>query len=85
MPGFPGMTITKVEGCSASSRHIAHNIREELTDFTPKVRIEILAPPELADPIVDRIVHIGNTGQIGDGLVWITDVERAVFIHPIMA
>lgn len=82
LPGFPGMTISQAEGCSAPVRHgPALSIMEELTDFTRKLRIEIICPDEIADEIVDRITDIGQTGHLGDGIVWVTDVQRAVFIH----
>lgn len=85
IPGFPGMTVSKVEGCSAPVRHgPPHNIKEELTDYTPKVRIEIVCPDELADTLVDRIILTAQTGHIGDGLVWVTDVPRAAFIFKSM-
>ena len=81
LPGFPGMTVSKVEGCSAPNRHLAHhNIKEQLTDYTPKVRIEIVAPDEVAQQIFDRITQVAKTGHFGDGLVWITEVEQAAFI-----
>jgi nitrogen regulatory protein P-II 1 len=86
LPGFPGMTVSKVEGCSAPSRHISrHNIKDELTDYTPKVRIEIVSPDEVCDSIVDLIVHTAQIGQIGDGLVWVTDITRAVFLYKSVA
>ncbi|MQY50284.1 P-II family nitrogen regulator [Rhodocyclus tenuis] len=81
IPGFPGMTVSKAEGCSAPSRHSPSSIKEELTDFTPKVRIEIVAPDEVAEAIYNAIVSVAQTGHIGDGLVWMTDIERASFIH----
>lgn len=84
LPGFPGMTVSKAEGCSAPSRHSPHTIREELTDFTPKVRIEIVADDAVAEAIVDRIIAVAQTGHIGDGLVWTTEVGRAAFIHKTM-
>jgi nitrogen regulatory protein P-II 1 len=81
LPGFPGMTVSKVEGCSAPARHIVrHNIKDELTDYTPKVRIEIVAPDEAAELIFQRITEVAQTGHFGDGIVWITEVERAAFI-----
>ena len=78
----PGMTVTKVEGCSAPSRHVPAKVRikDELTDYTPKVRVEIVAPDEIADELVECIVQVASTGQTGDGLVWVTDIQRAVFI-----
>lgn len=80
-PGFPGMTISKAEGCGATARHVPNSIKEELTDFTDKVRIEIIAPDEMVDELVGHIVNVATTGQTGDGLVWVTDVQKAVFIR----
>lgn len=82
LPGFPGMTVTKVEGCSAASRHVPTRtkIKDELTDYTPKVRVEIVAPDEVAEVIFQRITEVAQTGHYGDGLVWITEVQRAAFI-----
>lgn len=81
LPGFPGMTVARVEGCSAPTRHVArHNIKDELTDYTAKVRIEIVAPDDVADAIFQRITEVAQTGHYGDGLVWITELEKAAFI-----
>ena len=79
--GFPGMTVSKVEGCSAPSLHSPANLKEELTDYTPKIRIEIVAPDEVCNSIVDTIVDNARVGQMGDGLIWVTDIERAVFLY----
>ena len=81
LPGFPGMTVSRVEGCSAPGRHLApHNIKEQLTDYTPKVRVEIVAPDDVAQVIFDRVTQVAQTGHFGDGLVWITDIEQAAFV-----
>ncbi len=82
LPGFPGMTVAKVEGCSAPTRHVAGRVRikDELTEYTPKVRIEIVAPDEVAPAIFERITEVAQTGHYGDGLVWMIDVERAAFV-----
>lgn len=85
IPGFPGMTVIKAEGCSAPARHgPSHSIKDELTDYTPKVRIEIVAPDEVVQPIVDCIVGVASTGHIGDGLVWVTEIGQAVFVYKSM-
>lgn len=86
LPGFPGMTVTKVEGCSAPSRHIPARVKiqEELTDYTAKVRIEIVAPDEVAELIFQRITDVAQTGHYGDGLVWITNIDKAAFIFKTM-
>jgi nitrogen regulatory protein P-II 1 len=80
MPDFPGMTVTKVEGCSAVSRHASVNLREQLTDYTPKSRIELVADDPIADRAYDLILNVAKTGQVGDGLVWIMPVDRASFV-----
>ena len=81
LPGFPGMTVTRVEGCSAPSRHVPrHTVKEELTDYTAKVRVEIVAPDDVAEVIFQRITEVAQTGHYGDGLVWIVELEKAAFI-----
>jgi len=82
LPGFPGMTISQAEGCSAPSRHGPPvSIKDELTDFTRKVRIEIVCPDEIADRIVECITDVAQTGHLGDGIVWVTEISRAIFVH----
>lgn len=82
LPGFPGMTISQAEGCSAPSRHGPPvSIKDELTDFTKKTRIEIVCPDEIANSIVDCITDIAQTGQLGDGIIWVTEIAKAVFVH----
>ena len=85
LPGFPGMTVSRVEGCSAPSRHVARQrIKDELTDYSPKMRIEIVAPDDVAEAIFQRITEVAQTGHYGDGLVWITEVEKAAFVFKTM-
>lgn len=82
LPDFPGMTVLRAEGCTGNKRHApaSNKIKDELTDFTPKVLITIIAPDEVAEPLVDRIIQVAQSGHIGDGLVWVTEVERAAFV-----
>ena len=81
IPGFPGMTVSRVEGCSAPSVHRPSNLKEELTDFSPKIRIEIVAPDEVVDDLVEAISRISQSGSLGDGIIWVADVQRAVFLY----
>lgn len=79
LPGFPGMSVGKVEGCSRfPSGQNARNPKEALTEFSSKIRIEMVCPDEMVDPIVRLIADLGFTGQAGDGLVWVTDVVHRV-------
>lgn len=79
-PGFPGMTVAKVEGCSAPAKTSKTTIRDELTDYTAKVRIEIVCNAEIAPMLMDKIVAVCQTGQMGDGVVWCTPAPKAFFI-----
>ena len=56
------------------------NIKDELTDYSAKVRVEIVCNDELAQVLMDRIVTVCQTGQMGDGVVWCTEVPKAFFI-----
>lgn len=76
--GFPGMTVTKVEGCGHHVAKPSVGIREELTDYSPKVRIDMVAPDEQVEGILQILVEVGQTGQVGDGIVWVTPVERMI-------
>jgi nitrogen regulatory protein P-II 1 len=79
--GFPGMSISRVDGCSRwPDGGNPKSIKEELTDFSNKTRIEIVADDELVDRIVDVLAYVAHTGQTGDGLVWVTPVETRVRI-----
>jgi nitrogen regulatory protein P-II 1 len=75
---FPGMTISKVEGCGHHVAKPAQGIREELTDYSPKIRIDIVIPDDMLEGILQILVEVGHTGQVGDGIVWVTPVERMI-------
>ncbi|MDP1898325.1 MAG: P-II family nitrogen regulator, partial [Sulfurimicrobium sp.] len=73
LPGFPGMNISHVEGSSAHAGMEQHDtLKGELTDFTKKIRIEIVSPDELVPDILRIIHHNAHTGQTGDGVLWVT-------------
>lgn len=75
LPGFPGMSMSHIEGCSGHAGTEQHDtLKGELTDFTKKIRIEIVAPDEMVPDILRIIHHNAHTGQTGDGVLWVTDV-----------
>lgn len=75
MKGFPGMTVVHAEGCSADEGDGTDtDLQCELTEFSSKVRIEIVAPEEKVQEIVKIIYECGHSGQKGDGILWVTDV-----------
>lgn len=72
------MTVTKVDGCGHHLAKPNHGIREELTDYSPKVKIEIVAPENMVEGLLQVLVEVGHTGQVGDGIVWVTEAERMI-------
>ena len=80
IPDFPGMTVSKVEGCSAPTRANKASIKDELTDYSAKVRIEIVCHADIAELLMEKIVAVCQTGQVGDGVVWCTPVPKSYFI-----
>jgi nitrogen regulatory protein P-II 1 len=76
IPDFPGMTITKAEGSGYHPDKVADNsIKSELTDYSAKVRIEIVSPDDMVGRLVAIIHEATHTGRAGDGVVWVTAVE----------
>jgi nitrogen regulatory protein P-II 1 len=77
MVGFPGMTISKVQGCSGHAGLERHNsLRAELTEFTDKIKLEIVSPDDRVAEIVKLIHQHTYTGKPGDGLLWVTEVHE---------
>jgi nitrogen regulatory protein P-II 1 len=80
--GISGMTITEVKGFGRQKGHTElYRGAEYSVDFLPKVKIEILAPAELAPKIVETIRESAQTGKIGDGKIFISNVEEVIRIR----
>ncbi len=80
--GVQGMTVTEVQGFGRQSGHTeVYRGAEYTVDFVPKVRIELVVDATDAERIAGLIVDAARTGKIGDGKVWITDVDRLVRIR----
>lgn len=70
IPNFPGLTMIKADGFTAPASVGKRTVREELTDYTPKVMVTVLADDDMVEEIRNTIIMICSTGQIGDGIVW---------------
>ena len=83
--GFPGMTVSDVRGFGREkgihAHGGAHRVIEDFVEYVKKARIEIVAPDEMVDVIVDTIGRAAHTGNPGDGKVFVWPVERAVRIQ----
>jgi len=80
--GVSGMTVTEVKGFGRQRGHTELYRGAEYTiDFVPKSRIEVAVSDELAEQVVDAIAQAAKTGTVGDGKIFIWDLERAVRIR----
>ncbi len=80
--GVSGMTVTEVRGFGRQGGHTeTYRGAEYSIDFIPKVRLELVVDDSSVDEIVAAIKEGASTGKIGDGKIWITNVDRIVRIR----
>ncbi|MBE1277112.1 nitrogen regulatory protein P-II [Enterovibrio baiacu] len=80
--GITGMTVSEVKGFGRQKGHTElYRGAEYMVDFLPKVKLEIVVAADMADQCVDTIVETAQTGKIGDGKIFVTEVERVVRIR----
>jgi nitrogen regulatory protein P-II 1 len=80
--GVTGITVSEVRGFGRQGGH-SETFRgaEYQIDFVPKVGLQIVVDDDRADAVVDAIAAAAATGKIGDGKIWVTDVDRVVRIR----
>jgi nitrogen regulatory protein P-II 1 len=77
-----GMTVTEVQGFGRQSGHTeVYRGAEYTVDFVPKIKVEILADAPDVDAIVEALAAAARTDKIGDGKVWVADVEAVLRIR----
>lgn len=80
--GVNGMTVTEVRGFGRQKGHTEiYRGAEYVVDFVPKVKIEAVVPAEAVAAVVERIVTSARTGKIGDGKIFVYDIEDVVRIR----
>jgi nitrogen regulatory protein P-II 1 len=80
--GITGMTVSEVKGFGRQKGHTElYRGAEYMVDFLPKVKLEIVVTSEQVERCVDAIIDTAQTGKIGDGKIFITDVERVIRIR----
>lgn len=80
--GITGMTVSEVKGFGRQKGHTElYRGAEYMVDFLPKVKLEIVVPDDAADQCVETIVETAQTGKIGDGKIFVTEVARVVRIR----
>ena len=80
--GVQGLTVTEVKGVGRQKGHTElYRGAESVVDFLPKTKLEILAPEEQVDDIIDAIMTAAHTGRIGDGKIFVLPVADVVRIR----
>ena len=80
--GASGITVTEVKGFGRQKGHTEiYRGAEYVVDFIPKVKIEAAVPAENVPALVERILTSARTGKIGDGKIFVYDVEEAIRIR----
>jgi nitrogen regulatory protein P-II 2 len=80
--GVHGLTVTEVKGYGRQKGHTEiYRGTEYAVNFLPKIKIEIAVPTEQADRVVEAITGAAKTGQIGDGKIFILNLDHAVRIR----
>ena len=80
--GLRGLTVSDAQGYGRQGGHTeVYRGAEYQIDFVPKIRMEVLADDEDAAHVIETIVTAARTGRIGDGKVWVQNVEEVVRIR----
>ena len=82
MLGIQGLTVSEVQGFGRQRGHTeVYRGAEYTVDFVPKVKLDVIVDDAIAPKVVDSIIEAARTGKIGDGKVWVTDVETLVRVR----
>ena len=80
--GVAGLTISEVRGYGRQRGHTEiYRGAEYTVEFIPKVKLEVLTTDAGVDAVIDAVVGVARSGEVGDGKVFVTSVERAVRIR----
>ncbi len=80
--GVSGITVTEVKGFGRQKGHTElYRGAEYVVDFLPKVKLEVAVTDEQLDPVIDAIVKKANTGKIGDGKIFVFNLEQVIRIR----
>ncbi|HSX65548.1 MAG TPA: P-II family nitrogen regulator [Pseudoxanthomonas sp.] len=80
--GVTGITVTEVKGFGRQKGHTElYRGAEYVVDFLPKVKLEVAVTDEQAEQVTEAIVKAAGTGKIGDGKVFVYDLERTIRIR----
>ncbi|HNW77560.1 MAG TPA: P-II family nitrogen regulator [Candidatus Competibacteraceae bacterium] len=80
--GAQGITVTEVKGFGRQKGHTElYRGAEYVVDFLPKIKIEVGVDDALADRVIEAVTRAANTGKVGDGKIFVYDLEQAIRIR----
>ncbi len=80
--GIQGMTVTELKGFGRQKGHTElYRGAEYIVDFVPKVKLEVAVEDSIEDKVVETIVGAAQTGKLGDGKIFVYDLDKAVRIR----
>jgi nitrogen regulatory protein PII len=80
--GVQGLTVSEVQGFGRQRGHVeVYRGAEYTVDLVPKVRVEVLVDVVDADKVVDAVIEAARTGKIGDGKVWVADIDTVIRVR----
>ena len=80
--GIQGITVTEVKGFGRQRGHTElYRGAEYVVDFLPKAKIELAVSDEVAEQVIEAISNTARTGKIGDGKIFVTELEQAIRIR----
>ncbi len=80
--GVAGITVTEVKGFGRQKGHTElYRGAEYVVDFLPKVKIEAAVSGDIVDQVTEAIIKAANTGKIGDGKIFVSEIEQTIRIR----
>jgi nitrogen regulatory protein P-II 2 len=80
--GVQGITVTEVKGFGRQRGHTElYRGAEYVVDFLPKAKVELAVADDIVDQVVEAIIDAARTGQVGDGKIFVSDLEHVIRIR----
>ncbi len=80
--GITGMTVSEVKGYGSQKGHSElYRGAEYVVDFLPKIKMEMIVSGDMVDKVTATIVEAARTGKIGDGKIFVSDIEKIIRIR----
>lgn len=80
--GVNGLTVTEVKGFGRQKGHTElYRGAEYVVDFLPKIKVELILTEAMVEPAIEAIIKSAHTGKIGDGKIFVTNVEQVIRIR----